>query len=71
MAVDLAFRGEEVNPAAVYPAKGEQRGGSKNKDWYYFGGLHLTYRIGGEPARGGREGKRSKFGCPSNVQRFY
>lgn len=71
-AVDLAFRGDEIDPAAVFPSKGQQRGGAINKDWYYFGGLHLTYRIGGESEHSaGRGGKKSKFGCPSNVQRFY
>jgi hypothetical protein len=70
-AVDLAFRGDEVDPTAIFPQKGSQRGGSKNKDWYYFGGLHLSYRIGGESEHGVKAGKKSRFGCPSNVQRFY
>ena len=71
-AADLAFRGDELDPFALYPPKGEQRGGSRNKDWYYFGGLHISYRIGGESAvRRGKEGKKSQFGCPANVQRLY
>ena len=74
-AVDMAFRGDEVDGFATYPGKGAQRGGSTANDYYYFGGLHLTYRIGGEKSAGsgggGRGGKKSRFGCPANVQRLY
>ncbi len=68
-AVELSYRGDEVpGGSPLFPDKGLQRG-NKNKDWYYFGGLHLTYRIGG----GGGEGvkilrRRSLkgYGCPSS-----
>jgi opacity protein-like surface antigen len=59
-AVALAYRGDELptgNPA--YPAKGEQRGGAKEKDWYYFTGLHLNFRLNAGGGRGG------KYGCPT------
>lgn len=62
LAVDLSYRGDEVaggNPA--YPAKGQQRGGAKYKDWYYFTGLHLTFRLGSGNLFAG---KYSKYGCP-------
>lgn len=66
-AVDLAYRGDEVpggNP--VYPAKGDQRGGVEQKDWYYFTGLHLNIRLSDETSRiFGGNGKRSKNGCPT------
>ena len=69
LAVDLAYRGDEVPTGSpIYPQKGEQRGGVKNKDWYYFTGLHLTMRIGnGGSGRGyfGR-GRRKEYGCPAN-----
>ncbi|HVG11800.1 MAG TPA: DUF6089 family protein, partial [Flavisolibacter sp.] len=60
-AVELAYRGDEApsgNPQ--YPAKGAQRGGATQKDWYYFTGLHLTFRLnsGGGGGKGG-------FGCPT------
>ena len=58
-AADLAYRGDELPGGQPYPAKGAQRGGSKEKDWYYFTGLHLTFRLGA----GG--GGRGKYGCPS------
>lgn len=61
-AVDLAYRSGEVPTGNVaYPAKGEQRGGAKEKDWYYFTGLHLTFRLG---ANGGGTGKHG-VGCPT------
>ena len=57
-AADLAYRGDELVNGEPYPAKGTQRGGAKEKDWYYFTGLHLTFRLGA----GG--GGRGKYGCP-------
>lgn len=72
LAVDMSYRGDEVgNP--VYPAKGAQRGSSKNKDNYYFTGLHLTYRLGGGSSGGsglfggGRKGNKNGINCPVNV----
>lgn len=69
LAVDMSYRGDELpggNPS--YPSKGAQRGGSNHKDWYYFLGLHLTYRLGSGDAGGGRSyisGKKNKrYGCP-------
>ncbi|HTD92954.1 MAG TPA: DUF6089 family protein [Chitinophagaceae bacterium] len=69
-AVDLSYRGDEIdggNPN--YPSKGAQRGGSKYKDFYYFTGLHLTYRLGGSGGGGflGGHGKKSRIDCPTNV----
>jgi hypothetical protein len=69
LAVDLAYRGDEVtggNPA--YPSKGAQRGSPKAKDWYYFAGLHLTYRLGGGGLGlfSGRGGGKNRTGCPKN-----
>ncbi|HEY0058738.1 MAG TPA: DUF6089 family protein [Flavisolibacter sp.] len=60
-AVELAYRGDELPSGdPQYPAKGAQRGGATQKDWYYFTGLHLTFRLnsGGSGGRGG-------FGCPT------
>ena len=70
LAVDLSYRGDELtggNPS--YPAKGAQRGSPTNKDWYYFTGLHLSYRLGegnggGLFGKGG--GRKSRTGCPAN-----
>lgn len=63
-AVDLAYRGDELPEGDPnYPEKGAQRGGSLEKDWYYFTGLHLTFQLGGGNY-GGSGGKRSGYGCP-------
>ena len=64
LAVQVAYRGDEVaggNPN--YPAKGAQRGGFDQKDWYYLTGLTLSFRLGngGGGLFGGGKGK---YGCP-------
>ncbi len=64
-AVDMSYRGDEVGGSPVYPVKGAQRGGAKNKDYYYFGGIHLTYRVGS--GYGARGGGKNRTGCPVNV----
>ena len=68
LSVDMSYRGDEVasgNPA--YPTKGFERGSPDNKDWYYFTGIHLTFRINGNGGGGGGGGRNSKMGCPTNV----
>ncbi|MBK7885648.1 MAG: outer membrane beta-barrel protein [Chitinophagaceae bacterium] len=60
LAVDLAFRGDELKTGLTYPAEGTLRGSSKNKDWYYFSGVTVAYRLG---AGGGKKG----IGCPRAV----
>lgn len=66
-AVELAFRGGEIDKNATYPTVITKRGEPKNKDWYYFSTITLTYRL---PARGeinGSQGsgkKKMKLGCP-------
>jgi opacity protein-like surface antigen len=69
LAVDMSYRGDELpggNPS--YPSKGAQRGGANHKDWYYFLGLHLTYRLGSGEGGGGSSympGRKNKrYGCP-------
>lgn len=68
-AVDLSYRGDEVaGGSALYPAKGAQRGSIKSKDYYYFSGIHLTYRMGGGNGGGGSSGgRKGRMGCPVNV----
>ena len=67
-AVDMAFRGDELKANSLpYPADGTQRGSAKNKDWYYFTGITLTFRLNGNQGmRAG--GGRTKTGCPTNVR---
>ena len=57
-AVQLAFRGDDINPASTYPGAGAQRGNPKTKDWYYFSGLRISKLLNGNG------GGRDKLGCP-------
>lgn len=45
-AVNLAYRGDEVNSSWEYPPDGEQRGTPTEMDWYYFIGIGMDIRIG-------------------------
>ncbi len=65
-AVALAYRGDEVKSGPPYPAGGSIRGGAKNKDWYYFTGVTLSFKLGN--GRGGSGGKNRQYGCPVNVR---
>jgi hypothetical protein len=68
LSVDMSYRGDEVpSGSASYPAKGAQRGSPKSKDFYYFTGIHFTYRIGGNGGGGGGMGgrKNPRMGCPT------
>jgi hypothetical protein len=63
-AVDLAYRGDEVG-SGPYPAEGTRRGTLAAKDWYYFTGVTLSFRLGAGGGGGGRAGRSSKVGCPA------
>jgi hypothetical protein len=67
-AVDFAYRGDEVAGGdPLYPAKGAQRGGSREKDWYYFTGLTLRFQLGGGDGStsGGKMFGRNGLKCPT------
>ncbi len=67
LAVDMSYRGDEVTGGSpIYPAKIVQRGNPKSKDYYYFTGIHITYKIGSGMGGGGN-GRKSRTGCPTNV----
>lgn len=66
LAVDLAYRGDEVPGGNLtYPNKGDQRGGVEQKDWYYFTGLQLNIRIAEEGGGLFGGGRRNRNGCPT------
>ncbi|MBC6489516.1 DUF6089 family protein [Flavihumibacter stibioxidans] len=70
VAVELAYRGDELkdgNP--LYPADGTTRGGEKVKDWYYFQGITIGYRLfgGRNEFRGGAKGSGRQLDCPRNI----
>lgn len=60
--VDLAYRGDEVG-AGPYPVAGTPRGTLAAKDWYYFTGVTLSFRLGAGGGGGG--GRKSRTGCPA------
>jgi hypothetical protein len=62
-AVDLAFRGDESKAGSLpYPDANSVRGNPKSKDWYYFTGLGISFRLSPK-FPGGKAGK-SGTGCP-------
>ena len=66
--LDLSYRGDELaNGNPDYPAKGITRGSPKYKDFYYFTGLHLSFRLGDGENGGGNygPGKKKGYGCPT------
>ncbi len=64
-AVDIAFRGDENKSGEVYPVANTIRGNPASKDWYYFTGLGISFRL--KPKFEGAPGGRQKTGCPTNV----
>lgn len=71
-ALQYAYRGDEVPgqdpnyPDVGYPVKNAERANPKTKDWFYFTGLHLTFRIGGSYGKTHASGNRKGYGCPVN-----
>jgi len=68
-AVELAYRGAEIDKGQTYPTVLTKRGESRNKDWYYFTGITLSYRLpsAGDLNNGlGSSTKRKKYilACP-------
>jgi len=70
LAVEMAFRGGEINPSAVYPSQGTPRGDPKSKDWYYFTGITFSFNL--LPANEKLQSHySSKTTCPKNVSNPY
>ena len=65
LAVNYSYRGDEIPSGNLfYPNKGEQRGSPKQKDLYYFTGLHLSFRIPSGASSFRMGGRKSNYGCP-------
>jgi len=62
-AVELAARGDELNPPRAYPAVGSPRGNPGSKDAYYTGMFRFTYNF---PSSTSLFNKRS-MNCPRTV----
>lgn len=68
-AVELAYRGAEIDKGQTYPTVLTKRGEPRNKDWYYFTGITISYRLpsAGDLTDGlGSSSKRKKYilACP-------
>lgn len=66
LAVEMAYRGNELKGGAPYPADGTVRGNPKHKDWYYMSGLRVTIALNS----GGMSEHRRHNGvldCPKKV----
>jgi len=57
--VNYAYRG-----TGTYPVDGYPRGSDKNKDWYVFSGLTISYRFGGAAGPWGHWRKQKFSDCP-------
>ncbi len=64
-AVDIAFRGDENKGGLTYPPGGTIRGNPNSKDWYYFTGLGISFRLSSRSNNG--PGGKNKTGCPVNI----
>ena len=63
-AVEISYRGDELkNGDPNYPLAGTLRGGEKQKDWYYFQGIHLSIGLN----TGRLLGNKSSVDCPRRV----
>ena len=71
-AVRISYRGDDVPgetanyPDNGYPVKNTQRGNPETADWYYFTGIHLTFRLNNRNGNNGSSGRKSGYGCPTN-----
>lgn len=64
-AVDLSFRGDENKSGLTYPPVGTIRGNPNSKDWYYFTGVGISFRLSSGANNG--PGGKNKTGCPVNI----
>lgn len=70
-AVELAFRTNELpgHQKDTYPPDGTPRGNPNTKDWYYFTGITLSFRLGSNRGAANGGSARNKalraLGCPT------
>lgn len=67
LAVDVSYRGDEINPNRPYPSEGTQRGSSSHNDNYYTSSLSIIYMFPRSESFGGIRGRHKKLkalDCP-------
>jgi hypothetical protein len=68
LAVEMAYRGNEIKGGAPYPAAGTLRGNSKYDDWYYFSGIRVSISFGdGYNGENSERSGKSRIDCPKRV----
>ena len=68
VAVEMAYRGDEIKNGAPYPAGGTLRGNSKYNDWYYFSGIRVSITFGnGFSGEGSERYGKTRLDCPKPV----
>lgn len=65
LAVQMAYRGDELKGGAPYPASGELRGGANALDWYYTSGIRISITINANKDPYYRRGSTE---CPKDVR---
>lgn len=65
LAVEMAYRGNQLKGGAPYPPAGTQRGNPKDKDMYYYTGIRVSIAILSK--HDGYYG-RGRIDCPRSVQ---
>lgn len=65
-AVEMAYRGNELEGGAAYPAAGTVRGDPKRKDWYYMSGLRVTIALNTSASEAHRR-HSGIIDCPKKV----
>ena len=65
-AVEMAYRGNELEGGATYPPTGTRRGDPKTKDWYYFSGIRVIIAFNTHQMEEHRR-QRSILDCPKKV----
>jgi hypothetical protein len=65
LAVEMAYRGNELKGGGPYPPDGTMRGSSKYKDLYYYTGIRVSIAL--ISRKDGYYG-RGRTDCPRNVQ---
>lgn len=62
---ELSYRGDELPGGNPNYPKGSVRGNKSEKDWYYFTGLKLTFRLGnGGICNIGHGPSKNRLACP-------
>ncbi|HEX5026377.1 MAG TPA: hypothetical protein VFV68_13950, partial [Agriterribacter sp.] len=66
-AIEMAYRGGEIkNGNPNYPTAGTVRGNPETKDWFYFSGVTVSFRLFNDRELGRGAGGKS-IPCPKNV----